>query len=200
LELAWQVNFAADKIGQSYKIRRGMPSQIIPTNAASTAATTSGQNPPAFMIPFFKLPLILYRLRMGWMLGRRFMLLTHIGRRSGKVYRSVLAVLQFDEKTREIKAISAWSSSNWYRNIQANPAISVETGSVRYVPMQPSSAGWSPVFPVGISIPLMRNSLSWRAHCGVWLFGRRKVNITISLKKLIYQTGSRLSFTRSRYV
>jgi deazaflavin-dependent oxidoreductase (nitroreductase family) len=84
------------------------------------------------MIPIFKMPLILYRLGLGWMLGKRFMLLTHVGRRSGKVYRSVLAVLRYDEKTGEISAISAWSGSNWYRNIQVTPALAVETGSIRY--------------------------------------------------------------------
>jgi deazaflavin-dependent oxidoreductase (nitroreductase family) len=90
------------------------------------------------MIPFFKTPLILYRLGLGWMLGKRFMLLTHVGRRSGKVYRSVLAVLRFDEKTHEIQAVSPWSASNWYRNIQTTPALAVETGFVRYAPTQRS--------------------------------------------------------------
>jgi deazaflavin-dependent oxidoreductase (nitroreductase family) len=95
-------------------------------------------NPPAFMIPFFKMPLILYRLGLGWVLGKRFMLLTHVGRKSGKVYRSVLAVLCFDEKTQEIMAVSPWNSSNWYRNIQSAPAIEVETGRVKYAPAQRS--------------------------------------------------------------
>lgn len=38
---------------------------------------------PSFMIPIFKLPLVLYRLHLGWLLGTRFMQLTHVGRRSG---------------------------------------------------------------------------------------------------------------------
>jgi deazaflavin-dependent oxidoreductase (nitroreductase family) len=90
------------------------------------------------MIPFMKMPLILYRLGLGWMLGKRFMQLTHVGRRSGKVYRSVLAVLRYDRDTHEILVVSPWSESNWYRNIQASPALEVETGSVRYAPVQRS--------------------------------------------------------------
>ncbi len=90
------------------------------------------------MIPFMKMPLIFYRLGLGRLLGKRFMLLTHKGRRSGKVYRTVLAVLRFDEKTREILAVSPWSASNWYRNIQVTPALKVETDGVRYVPVQRS--------------------------------------------------------------
>ena len=115
-----------------------MSPQSLRSKDSSPAAPPKNQNPPGFMIPIFKLPLILYRLGMGWMLGKRFMLLTHVGRRSGKVYRSVLAVLRFDEKTREIQAVSPWSSSNWFRNIQAAPALEVETGSVRYAPVQRS--------------------------------------------------------------
>ncbi|RPI28328.1 MAG: hypothetical protein EHM70_16815 [Chloroflexota bacterium] len=51
---------------------------------------------PAFLVPIFKLPLVLYRLRLGWLLDHRFMQLTHVGRRSGKVRRTVLVVLSFD--------------------------------------------------------------------------------------------------------
>jgi deazaflavin-dependent oxidoreductase (nitroreductase family) len=91
---------------------------------------------PSFMIPIFKLPVVLYRLRLGWLLGKRFMQITHVGRRSGKIRRTVLAVLRFDEKTQEIYAVSAWKTSDWYYNIQAHPALQVEMGFIRYVPVQ----------------------------------------------------------------
>jgi deazaflavin-dependent oxidoreductase (nitroreductase family) len=91
---------------------------------------------PAFLLPLFKLPIVLYRLRLGWLLGHRFMQLTHVGRRSGQVRRTVLAVLRFDSQTREIKAVSAWNASEWYKNIQAAPAQQLETGFTRYAPAQ----------------------------------------------------------------
>jgi deazaflavin-dependent oxidoreductase (nitroreductase family) len=91
---------------------------------------------PSLLIPMFKLPLMLYRFRLGWLLGKRFMQITHVGRRSGKTYRSVLAVLKFDGKTNEIYAISAWKGSDWYYNIQASPALQVETGFIHYAPSQ----------------------------------------------------------------
>ena len=91
---------------------------------------------PSFMIPIFKLPIFLYRLRLGWLMGKRFMQITHVGRRSGKVRRTILAVLRFDEKTKEIYAVSAWKGSDWYHNIQASPALQVEIGFVRYAPVQ----------------------------------------------------------------
>jgi deazaflavin-dependent oxidoreductase (nitroreductase family) len=64
------------------------------------------------------------------------MLLTHVGRRSGKLRRTILAVLRFDPRNREIMAISAWRASDWYFNIQASPALQVDTGFTRYTPMQ----------------------------------------------------------------
>lgn len=91
---------------------------------------------PSFLIPIFRLPLLLYRLRLGWLLGKRFMQITHVGRRTGKVHRTILAVLRFDDKTKEIYAVSAWKGSDWYYNIQALPALKVETGSVSYIPKQ----------------------------------------------------------------
>jgi deazaflavin-dependent oxidoreductase (nitroreductase family) len=114
-----------------------MSSQIFPPTASSSVSHAKNKNnPPAFMVPFFKMPLILYRLGLGWMLGNRFMLLTHQGRRTGRVYRSVLAVLRINNITHEVFAVSPWSSSNWYSNIQGTPAVEIETGRVRYAPAQ----------------------------------------------------------------
>jgi deazaflavin-dependent oxidoreductase (nitroreductase family) len=91
---------------------------------------------PSFMVPIFKLPILLYRLKLGWMLGNRFMQLTHIGRYSGKVRQTILAVLRFDPATKEILTVSAWKGSDWYYNIQAAPALRVDTGRIQYQPEQ----------------------------------------------------------------
>jgi deazaflavin-dependent oxidoreductase (nitroreductase family) len=119
-----------------------MPEQIVsPQLSTSAANSQSSQRPAAFMIPLMKMPLFLYRLGLGWFFGKRFVLITHVGRRSGKVYRSVLAILKFDAQTQEMVVVSPWSKSNWYRNIQAEPALEVETGEgigrrLRYKPEQ----------------------------------------------------------------
>ena len=103
---------------------------------ATTRLSTKNAKAPSYMIPIFKLPTFLYRLKLGWLLGTRFMQITHIGRHSGKVHRTILAVLRFDEKSKELFAVSAWKGSDWYYNIQAAPPVQVETGFVRYVPAQ----------------------------------------------------------------
>lgn len=105
-------------------------------NVSLAGSGKKNEKAPSLMIPIFKLPLLLYRLRLGWLMGKRFMRLTHVGRRSGKVRKTILAVLRFDHKTKEIYAVSAWKGSDWTYNVQASPALQVETGFVRYTPTQ----------------------------------------------------------------
>ncbi len=112
--------------------QQGPPANALP----QTKPGKEYQKAPSFLIPVFKLPIFLYRVHLGWLLGKRFMQITHVGRRSGKVRRTILAVLQFDDKTKEIYAVSAWKGSDWYYNIQASPALQVETGFIHYVPVQ----------------------------------------------------------------
>jgi deazaflavin-dependent oxidoreductase (nitroreductase family) len=84
-----------------------------------------------------RLPVYLYRFRLGQLLGHRFLLLTHRGRRSGLLRRVTLEVLLYDPTTRESVVLSAWGKeADWYRNIVASPAVEVETGGERYAPAQ----------------------------------------------------------------
>jgi deazaflavin-dependent oxidoreductase (nitroreductase family) len=113
-------------------------SQKNPTISAELHKNTvkKDEKAPSFLIPIFKMPVLLYRLHLGWLMGKRFMQITHVGRKSGKIRRTILAVLKFDDQTREIYAVSAWKGSDWYFNIQAAPALRVETGLIHYVPAQ----------------------------------------------------------------
>jgi deazaflavin-dependent oxidoreductase (nitroreductase family) len=85
----------------------------------------------------FRLPAFLYSANLGWVLGHRFLLLTHRGRRSGRARRTVLEVIRYDPVTRESLVLSAWGEdSDWYRNLRAVPAMEVRTGGGRYAPAQ----------------------------------------------------------------
>jgi deazaflavin-dependent oxidoreductase (nitroreductase family) len=82
-----------------------------------------------------RLPSYLYRLRLGGLLGHRFLLLTHRGRKSGLTRRTPLEVLHYDPHSRESVVLSAWGKkADWYRNIEASPPLEVETGGKRYLP------------------------------------------------------------------
>lgn len=85
----------------------------------------------------FDLPRTVYRLHLGWLLGHRFLLLTHHGRKTGRLRRTMLEVVRYDPVTRESVVLSAYGDrSDWYRNIQAQPALEVRTGRDRYAPVQ----------------------------------------------------------------
>ena len=56
----------------------------------------------------FRLPIYLYRLDLGWLLGHRFLLLVYWGRESGLLRETVLEVLFHDPATREGVVLSAW--------------------------------------------------------------------------------------------
>jgi deazaflavin-dependent oxidoreductase (nitroreductase family) len=79
---------------------------------------------------------ILWRIRLGWAAGHTLLVLTHVGRRTGKRYRTVLYVQRYDDRTREATVISVWGNSQWFRNISAAPAAQVEIGRQRYEPRQ----------------------------------------------------------------
>jgi deazaflavin-dependent oxidoreductase (nitroreductase family) len=74
-------------------------------------------------------------VELGWLLGRRLLLLTHVGRRSGRRYRTVLEVIGTDPGTGEVIVLSGHGrSADWYRNRQAAPAVEVVVGRDRFRP------------------------------------------------------------------
>ena len=85
----------------------------------------------------FRLPIYLYRLKLGWSLGHRFLLLIHRGRKSGLLHQTVLEVIRYNPAAEESVVLSArGEKADWYRNIDASPALEVRTGRERYVPKQ----------------------------------------------------------------
>lgn len=79
---------------------------------------------------------VLWSLRLGWIAGHALLVVTHVGRRTGKRYRTVLYVQRYDRRTREATVISVWGASQWFRNIAANAASQVEISLQRYAPDQ----------------------------------------------------------------
>lgn len=83
------------------------------------------------------LPIWLYRLHLGWLLGHRFLLLTHRGRATGRPRQAVIEVIRYDPTTRQSVVVSGWrGETDWYRNLLAHPALEIVTGTERYVPQQ----------------------------------------------------------------
>jgi deazaflavin-dependent oxidoreductase (nitroreductase family) len=76
-----------------------------------------------------RLPICLYRAHLGWLLGNRFLLLTHIGRKSGMTHRVVLEVVRHDKETNTCIVASGWGEkADWLRNLQQTPEVVINTG------------------------------------------------------------------------
>ena len=85
----------------------------------------------------FTLPLYLYRWHLGGLVGHSFLMVTHLGRKSGRRRQTGLEVAHYDPATQECIVVAAYGEqADWYRNIQAHPALEVQVGSKRYPPVQ----------------------------------------------------------------
>jgi deazaflavin-dependent oxidoreductase (nitroreductase family) len=85
----------------------------------------------------FHLPRYFYRWHLGWMLGHLCLMITHIGRKTGRLRQTVIEVIHYDPATQECIVMAGWGTrSDWYRNIEAHPAIEVQVGCQRYRPHQ----------------------------------------------------------------
>lgn len=78
----------------------------------------------------------LYQHHLQKLIGGLMIVLTHTGRKSGKVHRTVLFAKKYDPATRRLWLVSAFGMTDWYRNICSKPALRVEIGGVEYVPDQ----------------------------------------------------------------
>lgn len=73
-----------------------------------------------------RFPIWLYRAHLGWMLGNRFLMLTHVGRKSGLLRQVVVEVVCHDAHTNTYVVASGWGEkSDWFRNIQKAPDVNV---------------------------------------------------------------------------
>ncbi|MEU1629161.1 nitroreductase family deazaflavin-dependent oxidoreductase [Streptomyces sp. NPDC020096] len=77
-------------------------------------------------------PIRLYRWRLGWLLGKRFLLLTHTGRTTGQPRQVVLEVAGYDPRSDTYLVASGFGPrAQWYRNICRNPAVTIQVGRSR---------------------------------------------------------------------
>jgi deazaflavin-dependent oxidoreductase (nitroreductase family) len=75
----------------------------------------------------WRLPIILYHARLGWLLGNRFLLLTHTGRISGKSRQAVIEIIRYDETGDYYLVASGFGvKSDWFKNIQKTPKVTIQ--------------------------------------------------------------------------
>jgi deazaflavin-dependent oxidoreductase (nitroreductase family) len=91
-------------------------------------------NRPGPVLRFvFRLPVFLFRWKLGWVLGHRFLLIVHAGRRTGALHETVVEVLHYDASSGETVVMSGWGSrSDWFLNVEAAGTAEVIVGRRRF--------------------------------------------------------------------
>ncbi len=72
----------------------------------------------------FRLPIHLFRLRLGWLFGGRLLLLHHTGRRSGRRRTTVIEVVGRADGA-YVVASGFGPRADWYRNVLARPEVAI---------------------------------------------------------------------------
>jgi deazaflavin-dependent oxidoreductase (nitroreductase family) len=74
----------------------------------------------------FKIPILYYKLGLGWILGKRFLLLTTTGRKTGKPRHTPLEFL-YDPQKDAYRVSPGWGgNTDWYKNIGHDPRVRVQ--------------------------------------------------------------------------
>ncbi len=88
--------------------------------------------PGWFFRLWFKHPLIYYKLGLGSLVGRQVLLLTTIGRKTGKARLTPLGY-GYDASTRTYHVVAGWDGhTDWYRNLKADPRAHVQVGNLHF--------------------------------------------------------------------
>ncbi len=105
--------------------------------------------PKGLLRLFFKFPVFLHRLGLGgWerLIGAEWMLITTIGRKSGKPRQTMVDVMGYARASDTYYIEAAYGArADWHRNIQAHPVFAAQVGrrkfQARATPLAPEQAG-----------------------------------------------------------
>lgn len=97
------------------------------------AESSNAPKPPQGLSRFmWRMPIYIYKAHLGWLLGERFLLLTHTGRISGERRQAVLEIIRVDKTTPTYYVASGFGEkSDWFRNLQNNPEATIQVGRQR---------------------------------------------------------------------
>jgi deazaflavin-dependent oxidoreductase (nitroreductase family) len=109
-----------------------------PARASGIAGNTPSMSYQAirpWLIRALGAPAFLYDCNLGWLLGSRFLRLSHRGRRSGRCYRTMLEVIGNNRERNEVFVmVGLGRRAQWYRNVTAGGALEVAIGRKRFRP------------------------------------------------------------------
>jgi deazaflavin-dependent oxidoreductase (nitroreductase family) len=78
----------------------------------------------------WRAPIWFYRLGLGGLFGKRFLLLNHIGRKSGQSRQAVIEVVKIDSENNIYYSVSGFGEkAQWFQNIMYKPQVNIQVGS-----------------------------------------------------------------------
>lgn len=89
------------------------------------------QKPRGLFKHFLRSPAWLFRARLGFLFGKRIVMLEHRGRRSGKLRRTPLEVVR-GQGDSFILCSGTGPDADWFRNIKNAPAVGLWVGRRRH--------------------------------------------------------------------
>ena len=89
------------------------------------------QKPTGLFKKILHAPVWVFRARLGFVFGKRIVMLEHTGRRSGKLRQTPLEVVQRDGDS-YILCSGTGPNADWYRNLKSNAAVGLWVGSHRH--------------------------------------------------------------------
>jgi deazaflavin-dependent oxidoreductase (nitroreductase family) len=95
-----------------------------------TTVQTNKYPPKGLLRIGFRIPVYFYRLGLGWLLGGRFVLINHLGRKTGRPHQAVVETVERDKETDTITVVAGYGrQTQWYQNLKAHPATTIQIGS-----------------------------------------------------------------------
>ena len=78
----------------------------------------------------YRLPIWLFRFHLGGLLMKRFLLLTHTGRKSGLPRRTVLEILRYEPAGARYIVLAGWGAqADWVKNVEKTPQVAIQVGN-----------------------------------------------------------------------
>jgi len=98
-----------------------------------TTGQTSKYPPKGLLRLGFRLPVYFYRFRLGWLLGGRFVLINHLGRKTGLPRQAVVEIIERDKGNGSVIVVAGYGQqTQWYQNLKAHPETTIQIGNHKF--------------------------------------------------------------------
>lgn len=99
-----------------------------------TAKQGTSKYPPSGPLRIlFRIPVYFYRAGLGWMFGKRFVLINHVGRKTGKQHQAVVEVVELEKGTGNVIVVAGYGEqTQWYKNLREQPKTAIQIGNQKH--------------------------------------------------------------------